>query len=80
MAYNPYSEIIGRAVIDRHFQARLLNGSRAQILQEMGFSPAEQAALMAMPGTSLGEFALAVHNYLRRQRPPALWLLQDLER
>jgi len=78
MAYNPYSDMIGKAVVDRHFQARLLNGSRAQILQELGFSPAEQAALMAMPGTSLKEFALAVHNYLRQQRSPALWLIQSL--
>lgn len=79
MAYNPYSEMIGRAVVDRHFQARLLNGSRAQILQEMGFSPAEQAALMVMPGTSLREFAMAVHNYLCQQRSPTLWLLQDMK-
>ncbi len=78
MAYDPYSELIGRAVVDQRFQARLLNGSRAQILQELGFPLKEQEALMAMPATNLGEFAGAVHSHLRQQRTPALWLIQTM--
>ena len=78
MAYDPYSELIGRAVVDQRFQARLLNGSRAQILEELGLPARDREVLMAMPGTSLPEFAGAVHSYLRRQHAPGLWLMRSV--
>jgi hypothetical protein len=78
MAYDPYSEMIGRAVVDQHFQANLLNGCRAQVLQELGFAPKEREALMSISATTFGEFAGAVHNQFRQQHAAGLWLMQTL--
>ena len=78
MAYDPYSELIGRAVVDQHFQANLLNGCRAQVLQELGFAPKEREALMSIAASTFGEFAGAVHNQLRQQHASGLWLMQTL--
>ena len=78
MAYDPYSELIGRAVVDKHFEASLLNGSRAQVLAELGFAPREREALMSISAKTFGEFAGAVHNQLRQQHASGLWLMQSL--
>jgi hypothetical protein len=80
MAYDPYSELIGRAVVDQRFQASLLNGCRAQVLQELGFPPTEREALMSISASTFGEFAGAVHKHLRQQNSSGLWLMQTLAR
>lgn len=78
MAYDPYSELIGRAVVDQGFQASLLNGSRAQVLAELGFAPREREALMSISARTFGEFAGAVHSQLKQQHSTGLWLMQSL--
>ncbi len=78
MAYDPYSELIGRAVVDQRFQASLLNGCRSQVLQELGFAPKEREALLSISATTFGEFAGAVHTHLRQQHASGLWLMQTL--
>ena len=78
MAYDPYSELIGRAVVDRQFQASLLNGCRAQVLAELGFAPREREALMSISAKTFGEFAGAVHSQLRQQNSSGLWLMKSL--
>ena len=78
MAYDPYSEMIGRAVVDQRFQATLLSSGRAQALAEIGFPPKEREALMAISANTFGEFAGAVHTHLRQQHSAGLWLMQSL--
>ncbi len=67
-------EVVGQAIIDREFRARLLNGKRAGLLNRFDLTPEERQALMTIRAESLEGFAGQLCGWLETQRPSkAMW-------
>ena len=64
-------EVIGQAIIDREFQAGLLNGTRARLIEQFDLSPEEQQAIMSIRAESLESFARQLDGWIEAQRPRA---------
>jgi hypothetical protein len=70
-------KLVGRAVINRPFQAGILNGRRAELLRQYQLEPDEVAALLAVQASNVTEFAAAVEQIvitreaMLRRQPPA---------
>lgn len=57
--------LVGQALLDPPFRARLLNGSRAEILSQpnLGLSADERAFLLTIRADTLAEFAQAISTH-----------------
>ncbi len=60
------NEIVGRAAINESFQAGLLNGRRAECLQQLKspLDAAEYAAVMAIEAAGMVEFSIAIERLI----------------
>jgi hypothetical protein len=70
--------LVGRAVISKQFKAGLLNGHRAELIQEYNLEPEEIAVLMAIRADTVKEFAIAVEQFMANRqaagsRHRAIW-------
>ncbi len=61
--------LVGRAVISKQFKAGLLNGHRAELIQEYSLEPDEVAALMAIRADTIKEFAMAIEQFMAHRQP-----------
>lgn len=56
--------LVGRALIDREFCERLLNGGRAGVLDAFELTEHERETLLAISADSVQEFAAGLHERL----------------
>ena len=64
-------EVVGNAIIDREFQADLLNGKRAHVLARFSLTPEERQALLSIRAESLESFAGQIVGWLQSQHASA---------
>ena len=64
-------EVVGYAIIDREFQADLLNGKRATVLARFNLTPEERQTLMSIRAESLESFAGQLVGWIQAQPVPA---------
>lgn len=74
MSHAGLEQLVGRAVISAAFCADLLGPRRAACLADCDLTPAEVAAVCAMPARDLTELAVALAQFIQesdRAAPPA---------
>ena len=54
--------LVGRAIISDSFRADILNGRRAELLQEFDLDAEERAAVLAIRADTLAEFAAQIEQ------------------
>jgi hypothetical protein len=73
MSIKGLNEVVGRAIISDSFRAGLLNGRRAELLQqfETRLEPEEQQAVLAIQAHDFADFAAAIERLIaqREGRP-----------
>jgi hypothetical protein len=68
------NEIVGLAAISDSFREGLLNGRRAEVLQQLEspLEPEERQAVLAIQATGLREFAIAIQHLIEARKGLAI--------
>ena len=64
MKHSALQNLVGRAIVDQNFRARLLNGSREQALAECKLSEAECNVVRGINAQSFEEFAEKLDEWI----------------
>ena len=62
--------MVARAVISDQYRVGILNGHKADLIQELDLDPGESAQVMAIRANTLAEFAAEVDRIVQAQPLP----------
>jgi hypothetical protein len=64
MKHRALQDLIGRAIVDREFRDRLLNGNREQVVAEFDLTDIERRAIHSIEAQSFEEFAGSLQDWI----------------
>lgn len=80
MSHRALQNLVGRAIVDRDFRDKLLNGNREQAIADFNLADDEICAISSIEAHSLEAFASELDDWLevhdgkpRRRRSSHLW-------
>lgn len=59
--------IVGKAIVSKKFREGILNGKRAELIQQFNLEAEEFGALMSIRANTLSDFARAINTILASQ-------------
>jgi hypothetical protein len=59
--------IVGKAIVSEKFRQGILNGKRAELIQQFNLEAEEFGAMMSIRASTLSDFARGVNTILARQ-------------
>ncbi|MBI5080779.1 MAG: hypothetical protein HZB17_05690 [Chloroflexi bacterium] len=67
MSTKKLHRIVGKAIVSEKFREGILNGKRAELMQQFNLEAEEFGAMMSIRANTLSDFARGVNTILARQ-------------